>query len=80
MKNVKKVQTDKDFKKSSILCLSVTVLPFYLNLCQNITKTSTYMRIKAIVSQQSNEVDDLIDVLVIVGFICDKHSSCIQEQ
>lgn len=38
------------------------------------------MRIKAVVSQQCNEVDDLIDVLIVVRFIRDKHSSCIQEQ
>lgn len=37
------------------------------------------MGIKAIVSQQSNKVDDLVDMLVIIGFICDKHPPCIQE-
>lgn len=38
------------------------------------------MRIKAVVSQQSNKVDDLIDVLVVVRFVRDKDPPCIQEQ
>lgn len=37
------------------------------------------MRVKAVVSQQSHKVDDLIDVLVVIGFVGDKHPPCIQE-
>ncbi len=38
------------------------------------------MRIKAVVSQQSNKVDDLINMFVVVRFVSDKDPSCIQEQ
>lgn len=38
------------------------------------------MCIKAVVSQQGNEVDDLIDVLVVVRFVRDEDPPCIQEQ
>lgn len=36
--------------------------------------------IKAIVSQQSNKVDDLIDVLVVVSFVSDKDPPLFQRQ
>lgn len=38
------------------------------------------MRIKAVVPQQSNKFDDLIDMLVIVSFVSDKHLPCVEEQ
>lgn len=38
------------------------------------------MCIKAVVSQQGNKVDDLIDVLVVVRFVRDEDPPCIQEQ
>lgn len=38
------------------------------------------MCIKAVVSQQSNKVDDLIDVLVVVRFVRYEDPPCIQEQ
>lgn len=34
------------------------------------------MRIKAVVSQQSNKVDDLIDMLIVVCFVSDKDLPC----
>lgn len=37
------------------------------------------MRVEAVVSQQSHKVDDLIDVLVVIGFVGDKHPPCVQE-
>lgn len=39
----------------------------------------TYMRVEAVVSQQSHKVDDLVDVLVVIGFVGDKHPPCVQE-
>lgn len=38
------------------------------------------MRVEAVVSQQSNKVDDLVDVLVVVCFICDKDPSLLQRE
>lgn len=38
------------------------------------------MCIKAVVPQQSNKVDDLIDMLVVVRFIRDEDPPCIQER
>ena len=43
-------------------------------------KTCTYMCIEAVVSQQSNKVDDLIHVLVVVCFVSDKNPPCIEKQ
>lgn len=40
----------------------------------------TYVCIKAVVSQQRNKIDDLLDVLVVVGFISDKDLPCVQKQ
>lgn len=34
------------------------------------------MRVEAVVSQQGHKVDDLVDVLVVVGFVGDKHPAC----
>lgn len=38
------------------------------------------MRIKAVVSQQSDKFDDLVDVLVVVSFVSDKDLPCVEEQ
>lgn len=38
------------------------------------------MCVKAVVPQQSNKVDDLVDVFVIVRFISDKHPPLLQRQ
>ena len=35
------------------------------------------MRVEAIVSQQSNEVDDHVDVFLIVRFVGHKHLPCV---
>lgn len=43
-------------------------------------QNTTYMCVKAVVSQQSNKVDDLVDVLVVVRFVRDEDPPCIQER
>lgn len=43
-------------------------------------QNTTYMCIKAVVSQQSNKVDDLVDVLVVVRFVRDEDPPCVQER
>lgn len=38
------------------------------------------MSVEAVVSQQSHKLDDLVDVLVVVGFVGDKHSPLLQRK
>lgn len=40
---------------------------------------STHVCVEAVVSQQSHKVDDLVDVLVVVGLVGDKHPPCVQD-
>lgn len=44
------------------------------------TRDSTYVRVKAVVPQQSHKVDDLVDVLVVVGLVGDKDPPYVPEK
>lgn len=50
-----------------------------MQLLHSDNRNSTYVCVKAVVPQQSHKVDDLVDVLVVVRLIGDKHPPCIQE-
>lgn len=38
------------------------------------------MSVEAVVSQQSNKLDDLVDVFVVVGFVRDEDPPCVQRR
>lgn len=38
---------------------------------------SLYMRVKAVVPEQSHKLNDLLQMLVTVGLVCDKHFPCV---
>lgn len=52
----------------------------YLAYTPELLLKNINMRIKAVVSQQSNEFDDLVDMLVVVRFICDKDPPLLQRE
>lgn len=59
-------------------CFGCLVFFFVVMVANKICSAYTYMSVKAVVSQQSHELDDLVDVLVVVGFVRYKDPPCIQ--
>lgn len=52
----------------------------YLAYAPELLLKNINMRIKAVVSQQSNKVDDLIDMLIVVCFVSDKDLPLLQRE